>query len=187
MKLQHPMIWIPEVHRRRWFIGLVVVTVIVMIGLQAIDAGLKTDPSPGGIVSFEFAGTPKNASAMLAAWGTHGQIRAGLSLGLDYLFMFCYAAAIALGVAMTAKRLAPRGRMWETTGDLLAWGQIIAAALDAVENLALIYVLLGSTDPIWTLLAAVCAAIKFTLVALGLAFVFIGFPLSSIPVKSSLQ
>ena len=184
MPLGHPMNWIPDVHHRRWFIALVALTIIVMVGLQVIGADLITDASPGGIVSFEFAGTPENASAMLAAWGTHGQIRAGLSLGLDYLFMFCYAAAIALGAAMTAKRLAPRAGIWETVGHLAAWGQIIAAVLDAVENLALIYVLLGSTDPAWTLLAAICAGIKFMLVGLGLAFIFIGFPLSYIPLKS---
>jgi hypothetical protein len=50
----------------------------------------------------------------------------------------------------------------------------VAALLDAVENYALIRVLLGSNLVIWPKVAKWCAVPKFVIVAAGLAYILIG-------------
>lgn len=41
----------------------------------------------------------------------------------------------------------------EPPGALLAWGQIVAALLDALENYALIQILLGTEQGLWAQVA----------------------------------
>jgi hypothetical protein len=59
-------------------------------------------------------------------------------------------------------------------GTLLAWAQFGAALLDALENYALIQVLLGSQQALWPVVARWCAIPKFLIVAAGLVYVGIG-------------
>ncbi len=146
----------------------------VMGFLQVIGAPLVTEQAPLGIVSFEFAGDAATARAMLDSWGEPGRLRAALSLGIDFLFLSLYAAGLALACARVASRLTAPGSWAERAGGLLAWAQVLAAGLDAVENVALIRLLLGSSAPLWAPLAWACAAVKFGLVGLGLAYALPG-------------
>ena len=59
-------------------------------------------------------------------------------------------------------------------GIVLAWAQFAAATLDAVENYALIRVMLGSTPNLWPALARACAIPKFAIVGLGLLYLIVG-------------
>lgn len=59
-------------------------------------------------------------------------------------------------------------------GVILAWGSILAALLDALENYALIRVLLGSLNEIWPSIVKYCAGVKFFLVASGIIYILIG-------------
>ena len=59
-------------------------------------------------------------------------------------------------------------------GVLLAWAQFGAALLDAVENYALIQVLLGSQQALWPAVARWCAIPKFLIVAAGLVYIGVG-------------
>lgn len=51
---------------------------------------------------------------------------------------------------------------------------LLAGLLDAVENYALIKVLLGSRDEIWPVAAKYCAGPKFAIVGVGLIYVIVG-------------
>jgi len=169
----HPFTWLSSQRYKKAFAILLISTIIAMAGLQVLDGYLKTDAAPHGIVSFEFAGSLTRAEAMLASWNSQARIAAGLSLGLDYLFLFAYAGAIGLGCVLTAKfwfQLAPIGIR---IGHALAWGQMGAALLDVVENFSLARVLLGAQTDLWPLVAFWCAGPKFVIVALGLAYVLI--------------
>ena len=106
--------------------------------------------------------------------GDEGKIYAGLNLGFDYLFMTAYARAIGLGCVLVARGLADRGKFVSNLGIYLAWGLILAALLDAVENYTLIKVLLGSVDEIWPAVAKYCAGPKFAIVGIGLLYVIVG-------------
>jgi hypothetical protein len=156
------------------FLVLTVSALILMGSLQLIGAPLITDAAPAGIVSFELAGTVPAAQRMLASWQGEARIYAGLSLGLDFLFMPAYAGAIGLGSVLVGRALRRRAIWWETAGMLLSWVLPLAAILDVVENIALIRLLLGATETIWPTLARWCALPKFALVALGLVFIVAG-------------
>ena len=169
--MPHPLSWLAPTHRRAAFGVLLIATLVVFAAISALDVPLHTAAAPNGIVSFEFAGGPEQAQAILASWDVTARIAAGLSLGVDYLFMVLYALTIGLGCVLVGEKL---GGAAARLAVGLAWGQVLAAVLDAVENWALIRWLLGSRAEFWPSLAAGCATVKFALVGLGLAFVLVG-------------
>jgi hypothetical protein len=172
--MKTPFDWVTPNRQKPVFISLALLTALVMVCLQIIGEPLVTEAAPQGIVSFELAGSPAAARQMVASWGAAGPIYAGLSLGLDYLFMAAYAGSIGLGCVLVARRLNPSSIInLQSLGALLAWGLMAAALLDAVENFALIRLLLGA-EALWPLLARWCAIPKFALVAAGLLFVLVG-------------
>lgn len=168
MNSPHPFTWLPPERHKAAFILFLILALTVMAVMQLLGAPLVTAVAPGGIVSFELAGSLSSAQAMIASWDGRAQIYAGLGLGFDYLFMLAYAGAIGLGCVLVARRLATR------LGHALAWGVLLAALLDVVENIALIQLLLGQTAVFWPVLARWCAIPKFALVAAGLLYVLGG-------------
>jgi hypothetical protein len=153
---------------------LAAVALVTMLMLSSLDASLRTPASPNGIVSFEFAGDRESASRMLEAWGGEGRRAAGRSLRLDFLFLAAYAPGLALLCAAAADRAhAARSRL-AAPGAALAWGQLAAGGLDAIENVALLRVLDGSTADLWPALAELCAWPKFALVVGGVVYL-VGF------------
>ena len=177
MNYRHPYRWLPSSIRGPVFLILLLLALGLMVVLQVIDVPLRTSASPSGIISFELAGTSSAAERILQAWGTQGLAYAGLSLGLDYLFMFGYAGCIGLGCAIVAEG-AGRGRAGiARSGIVLGWAMLLALLLDATENLALIRILIGSPPGMWPLVARWCAVPKFIIVAAGLMYVLVGLPL----------
>lgn len=166
--ISHPFQWLSQTAQRRALWCVLPLTWLVMFCLRRIDVPLRTTAAPQGILSFELAGTLAKANAMIVSWQPGGLFHAGLSLGFDYLFMPLYATSIALCCVLLSQR---GGLVLARCGALLAWAQLAAAALDAVENYALIQLLLGAQTEMWPWLAHICANLKFTFVALGLLFV----------------
>ncbi len=171
---RYPFARLSESGQKIAFIFLFALTLIVLASLQALGAPLNTETAPMGIVSFEFAGELAPAQRMVESWGQEGRVYAGLSLGLDYLFLVAYASAISLGCVLVARSLARRVKFLPGIGAVLAWAQFAAALLDAVENYGLIRVLLGSDQAAWPVVAWWCAVPKFIIVALGLGYVIVG-------------
>ena len=180
MQITHPFAWISKSVQKKAFIVMLILSIAIMVSLSMIDTELKSPEAPNGIVSYELAWTVDKAASIVQAWGPKGRVYAALSLGLDYLFLICYAAAIALGCALIAQQFGENRVNLAALGCLLAWAQLPAAILDAIENFGLIKILLGSGASLWPVLAGVCASIKFALVALGLIYVFLGFPAAKI-------
>lgn len=167
----HPLQRLTPLGRRQWSRVLIVGTVGVLLALTLVGRPLSTPAAPLGIISFEFIGSPARAEALLAEWDARTRQAAALSLGLDYLFMPLYSSLFALWCVQAARR---RSGAWATAGLWLAWGQWGAAALDAVENVALAQVLWESPTAVWPPLAAACAAGKFGLLAAALLYVLGG-------------
>lgn len=163
--------------KKRLFWSLFALTLVVMAGLLWIGAPLKNEAAPDGILSFEFAGTVEAATRILTAWGPEGRVHAGLSLGLDYLFLVLYPLSIGLACLLVAEGLKRRWAGLAKAGRVLAWAQPVAGLLDAIENFALIKLLLGSTAPLWPTLAWWTALPKFLIVAAGLLYVLVGLVL----------
>lgn len=97
MKLPHPFLWLTESGQSRVFVVAAILALLTMASLQVLDAPLKTAAAPAGIISYEFARDLEGARRILDSWGPEARVYAGLSLGLDYLFMLSYAGALGLG------------------------------------------------------------------------------------------
>ncbi len=168
--LSHPFVRLSPRVRRGALLALAPLAVAMMLLLARLDAELRTPASPSGIVSFEFAGDQASAGRMLEAWGSRGRRAAARSLRLDFVFLAAYAPGLALLCAAAADRAHSMRSRLAVPGAWLAWGQLAAGGLDAVENLALLRVLGGASGDVWPAVAAACAWLKFTLVGAGLAY-----------------
>jgi hypothetical protein len=174
MVFRHPFVWLTETGQARAFFLMALLAIIVMANLQIVGAPLQTDAAPSGIISFELAGDQPTAQAILGSWDAQARVYAGLSLGADYLFMLAYAEAIGLACVLVARWLVLRSPALAWLGVALAWAQWGAAGLDALENYALIRLLLGSEQAYWPVMAKWCAIPKFALVAAGLLYAVLG-------------
>jgi hypothetical protein len=156
------------------FAFFLILTLVLMAALLLVDRPLQTAAAPRGIVSFEFAGSVKRAGEIVQSWDGAPAPFAGFSLGLDYLYMVAYATTIAWACIWARRMVASRGWRAATLGVLLAWGLIAAAGLDALENVALLVLLLVRIAAPWPQVAWVAAALKFALILAGLAYSVLG-------------
>lgn len=169
--MRHPLEFVPQEARKRLFFTLLVLTLSLFAIFRILDMPLQTDYAPSGIVSFELAGTPQNAAHIVLTWSAEAMLNAAFGLGIDYLFMPVYAFALAFGTLLAAGRHAG----WlKSLGAVAGYGAFAAALFDAVENYALFQVLLGAFDSSYPMLAAVCATVKFGLLAFGLVVAVAG-------------
>jgi hypothetical protein len=172
--MSHPLLLIPQNKRKVVFWSLFAATLAWMVIMQIVNAPLITADAPQGIISFELAGSLGKAKWMLISWDVRAQKFAAFGLGIDYVFMLLYSTTIALACIWSGEVL--RAVRWPLSGIgiSLAWGQWIAAALDAVENIALATILLGGLAHPWPELARWCALFKFALIFIGLVYTFFG-------------
>jgi hypothetical protein len=189
--MTHPLDFVLPAKRKPLFFAFLAGTLVLFAVFRALDVPLRTPAAPNGIVSFELAGTPFRAQAILDSWldvgyligHGPGQIApyfvslaylfAAFGLGLDYLFMPLYASALAMGILLAAGR--HPGRFF-ALGAWLGWGAYAAALFDAIENFALVRMLLW--NQVWSpypQLAAFSATVKFGLLLVGLLYVLAGW------------
>ena len=150
------------------------ISIILMIALNLAGGPTITPSAPYGIISYERAGSILRSLEILTSWDDYGRGSAAFSLGLDFLYMLAYSCTIALGCIWSSRVLRERDWPLADLGAPFAWGQWLAAVLDAVENIALIVILLGSVVSPWPELAKWCALVKFALIFLGMAYAFFG-------------
>ena len=170
--MNHPLGRLPTNARKPLFWAALAGTVVLFVLFRALNTPLVTLAAPGGIVTFELAGSPAHARAILASWDARAQTFAAFGLGLDYLFMPCYALALSLGTLLAAGR----HEGWlRTLGALAGWGALAAALFDAVENYALWTLLVHGVSAPWPGVAAICGTLKFAFLALGLLYALVGW------------
>ena len=189
--MSHPLDFIPNNSRKPIFWAFLAGTLSLYAVFGILDIPLRTSAAPSGILSFELAGTPFQAQAIIDSWhemayllsSVEGQPVPGLvsrayafavfGLGLDYLFMPVYATALALGIFLAAGR---HPGWFATFGAWLGWGAYAAALFDAVENYALARMLM--MNQVWSPypeVAAFSASVKFILLSLGLVYALVGW------------
>jgi hypothetical protein len=161
-----------EFARKRTLIAALVLSLVLLTAMRILDVPLRTAVAPRGIVSFELARDGSASRQILDSWNARAKIHAALSLGLDYLFLIAYAVFISMACIQVGNALQRRSPSLARLGGILAPAQFLAAILDAVENLALIFLLLNSVRPWLPAVARGCAIIKFTIVGAG--FIYIG-------------
>ncbi len=153
---------------------LFALTILTIIGMQISGKPLVTEVAPGGIVTFELAGSLTESQGIIDSWQGPAMTWAGINLGLDFLFIFLYAVTIALGCLILAKKMPDKFLSLKTLGSWLALGVLVAAVLDMIENISLILLLTGSENDILPVLARWSAIPKFGLVLLALLYVLGG-------------
>ncbi len=186
--MRHPLESIPNESRRRLFLAFLFPTLILFGVFRVLDQPLRTSAAPNGIVSFELAGSVRQAQEITNEWkrsslllSDTGQSNpdivnipyafASFGLGIDYLFMPLYAFALAFGTLLAAGR---HGGWLKSLGAVAGCGAFVAALFDAVENYALFQILLGRVFSPYPEIAFYCASLKFGLLIFGLIYAVVG-------------
>jgi len=196
--MKHPLESIPSSSQKPLFWAFLAGTLILFAVFRVLDVPLHTSAAPNGIVSFELAGTPFQAQAIIDSWHEMAYLLssvegepvpgfvsrayafAAFGLGIDYLFMPVYATALALCILLAAGK---HKGWFATFGAWLGWGAYAAAVFDAVENYALVRILL--MNQVWSPypeVAAFSATVKFGLLLLGLFYALVG---GIVPIRSN--
>lgn len=160
-------------HRKHALIVLGLATVAFTVTLELLDPS-HVSHGPN-ILDFEFAGSHSRAAQMISEWGSRGRRAARLSLVLDYGYMFSYGLFFAL--AGFVVRDTARARGWlrlATIGTVIPFFALVAAGFDASENVALLLTLGGNGGNFAPPFAAVCSAIKFTLITIAILYALCG-------------
>jgi hypothetical protein len=135
--------------------------------LVAIDLSLRNAAAPNGIVSFELCAYAGSCLAILDAWDPTARLMAALSLGLDYLFMVAYPAAICFGLLLLVPRVPASLQGLTRAAAWLSW---VAGGADALENYCLARMLLAPEAQQYAWPAAIFATVKFAVLGTTLAW-----------------
>lgn len=73
--------------------------------MRYLDSFLITEEAPNGIVSFELAKELVRSRSIISTWNATARSAAGLSLGLDFIFLLIYISFIAVVIEALNKRL----------------------------------------------------------------------------------
>ncbi len=153
---------------RSWHRWLTLSTIIIAAAMLTVDQQLKTNHAPLGIISLQLAGTTPAARLVVYDWHPKERLAAAFGLGLDYLFLLSYSLWFFLGCRWSADRWLKvnpsRGHLFAW----LAWGAILAALLDAFENVILLLFLQSDGKSVLYPLAFWCAVPKFALILMVL-------------------
>jgi hypothetical protein len=164
---------------KQLFILTVAVAGTLLLAMMMKDQGapLVTCNTPQGILNLEFAATPTATNRVLAEWrqvgcpSGDGIAVARANTKLDFVFiafyvLFFYMTSLILGQSLPGLA----GKL----GRLLRWGSVLAGALDAVENLFMFNTLHGNITSMGSFATALCAKIKFGLLAACLLYLLAG-------------
>lgn len=163
-----------KIYNKRLLFISAVITILVFFTLRQFDIPLHTDAAPKGIISFEFAKDIDSVKRILESWDSQARINAGLSLGIDYLFLVTYSFFFSILIYLISNSLPIKYLILRRIGIVFAVLFLIAGFCDAIENFALIRLLLGSENSALPVLAYYFASLKFLLIGIGLLYFLFG-------------
>jgi hypothetical protein len=167
---------VSKTDRKHALVLLGIATVAFTVIIEVVDPShVSRGPT---ILAFEFAGSHHRATQIIAEWGPKGRSAAHISLVLDYGYMLSYGLFFAL--AGFAVRDTARARDWRrltAIGAVVPFFALAAASFDASENVALLLTLGGNGGSFAPPFAAVCSAIKFTLIYIAILYTLCGLVL----------
>ncbi|WP_163996959.1 hypothetical protein [Pyxidicoccus caerfyrddinensis] len=143
----------------------ILLALTVAAGLGGLLIGGQMSVRGGDIIALEFIWTPERARALLDAWGPVKHSAAWDSVVLDFAFIPAYAALLMGLVLLVARGSSGRLQRLGLGLALMPW---VAGLFDVVENLCLLRILDVPVSQLpsasLTVVAGVCAALKFALV-----------------------
>lgn len=172
--MQHPWRALPATVRRGLLKRTTILAILLTIFMARIGAPLDSPAAPLGIVSLELARTPEKMERILHEWTPRQEATARRSVRLDFTYLVVYALALSLACAALADAPWLRQRAVTTAAAALSWGSLLAGALDAVENAALLAALRGAAMATAPPVAFAAASLKFALVAAALLLLATG-------------
>ena len=159
--MKHPLEFLPF-HLRKPFFFIFFALMILIFGIFGV---LEKPLQPNGIVPFELAGSVERSQSIIDLWDGNARLAAAFGLGFDYLFMPVYALTLSLGLILAGQH---KPSLFYTVTVWLGWGALFASLFDAIENYALLHILLGGiAETPFPQVAALCAWIKFVLFILS--------------------
>ena len=170
--LQSPFHKLLKSAEKKFSIILLFLTIILITVMRYFDAQIQQAENAHGIVSFELANDLSSSIAILNSWDALAKIAAGLSLGCDFLFLIVYALFILILMHQLNNRLWKHSRFYNL-GVIMIWGAFLAAFFDIIENIALINLLLGDLQQLWSSTAYYFAIAKFSLLGIGILFIVV--------------
>jgi len=174
MKNHIPFQWLNNEQQKGFLTLSAVTTIILFVVLHVINIPLQTAAAPNGIISLELAGTLEKSQAMLHSWDAQAAVYAGFSLGIDFVFLLAYSLFLGFACYRIARDFKSRFNWLYQIGLVIAYLQLVAGLLDAIENIALFRLLLGSGNPALSSVAFYCAGTKFLFVFAGIGYIFAG-------------
>lgn len=149
--------------RRSIFTTLAVMVVLLWIGVP-----LTNPVARHGILSYEFAGGPERARAIVQSW-RDGRVmeRAWASFAVDMVFLGLYGGTIARMCREYLAWMPPRLAVF---GEWLARAAVAAAGFDALENALLMAYMAWGEPAGGVRIATMAAEIKFALIGPPLLF-----------------
>ena len=163
-----------KTYNKRITILLLITVLINIIVLLIFDTPLKNEICKNGIVSFELAKDLDQTVKILESWDTNAKINVSLSLGFDFLFLLAYSSFIAVLIFNINNRLW-ENKAFHKIGNLLIALIFIAAFFDIIENSALIKLLLGDLEQIWSSIAYYFGVLKFAIVLICIIYLLINW------------
>jgi hypothetical protein len=150
-----------------------------MIRAAAHTGGPRRCDRITSMIALELAGSVARADLILTEWSQatrleRRQLDDQLHKAILYDFAFIPLYASAIGLACLAVAAAAReGELWWRLARILAWSQLIAGLLDALENMALWRMTSGRLEGPWPWVARLCALPKFAIVVASILFVLV--------------
>ena len=178
--LNSPFYKLSQSAEKRWTIISLIYLIGFIVLMRFFDVPLKNEISPNGIVSFELAKTLSNSEAIINSWDANALQSAKNSMAADFLFLMVYSFFISLIVHRLNNRVWKKGFVYQL-GILICWSVFLAAFFDVIENIALVRLLYGDLQQLWSSIAYYFALMKFGLLVLGILFVLIS--LVTLPFK----
>jgi hypothetical protein len=160
--------------RKQLLISVGIAMVVFGLALIVLDRKLKDAGGPS-ILGFEFAGSERQASRIMAEWGESDRDYARWSLWIDFGFMLSYGAFFTLAAITTRDFARANGlRRLAVVGVGAPLAAAFAAIFDAGENVFLLLTLGGHGGSFGPPIAAACASLKFLLIAFAIVYVLWG-------------
>lgn len=166
-----------KLYNKQTLIVTGIITIIVFLALRTFDAPLRNETTPGGIVTFEFAKDIETAENIINSWDENAKLNAGLSIGIDYLFLIAYSLFFSISIFLISNNFQNKFVLLRKIGMAFTFLLLFAGLCDAIENYALIQLLLGSQNAMFPTIAYYFASIKFILIGFGLIYILIGLVL----------
>jgi hypothetical protein len=164
-------------HRGRLVVGLFIVQ--FGVGALALPSFGRMDERGVSIFDLQFMRTSANAVEQVARLGPSGLDAAQMAHYLDLPYLVVYAIALSAACVVVSARAADHGRArLAAIGPQVAWFAVIAAGLDAVEDVAILLVLDGRTGQPWPAIAFGCSAVKFALLAIVIVYLLVGLAMT---------